>query len=105
MAVLADLIKDANKASDEAQKEDALAALLGAGSILGILQLKPNEWFKSDNDDDVDLKSHIDALVKERAEVRAAKNWARADEIRDELAKLKVIVKDGPEGSVWRFGE
>jgi cysteinyl-tRNA synthetase len=105
LAVLAELVKDANKASDEAQKHLALAHLLGFGKMLGVLQLTPSQWFKTDGDIDSDLKTRIDNLVKERTEVRAAKNWARADEIRDELANLKVVVKDGPEGSIWRFVE
>ena len=37
-------------------------------------------------------------LAAERTEVRAAKNWARADEIRDELKALGYVIEDSPEG-------
>lgn len=103
LAVLAELIKDANKAQDDETKANAMAKILGAGQILGILKLHPNQWFKNANDDNKELSSHINELIKERADVRLAKNWARADEIRDELARLKVVVKDGAEGTSWRF--
>lgn len=104
LAELANLIRTANKAQTPTEKQQALAQLLGAGKMLGILELNPSLWFGaqiSQKDDDVTPR--IEALVKERLEVRAAKNWARADEIRNELAALNVEVKDGPEGSVWRF--
>ena len=36
--------------------------------------------------------------IEKRTEVRKAKNWARADQIRDELAELGYVVKDTPQG-------
>jgi len=44
----------------------------------------------------------IVALVKAREEARRTKNWAEADRIRDELAAMGVILKDTPEGTVWK---
>jgi cysteinyl-tRNA synthetase len=44
----------------------------------------------------------IDALVAERTAARAGKNWARADEIRDELAAEGIIIEDTAQGTVWR---
>lgn len=103
LAALSELVKNANKAQSDDEKQNALEELLGAGQMLGILRFSPKEWFKNEKDDNDELSAHIDALVKERAEVRIAKNWSRADEIRDELARLKVVVKDGADGSTWRF--
>lgn len=103
LAVLSELIKNTNKAIDENDKKTAIAYLLGAGQILGILRLHPKEWFKNINDDNDELSEYINSLIKERAEVRIAKNFARADEIRDELSRLKVVVKDGADGTSWRF--
>ena len=45
-----------------------------------------------------EIPQKVKDLVAERTEVRKAKNWARADEIRDELASLGYIVKDTPQG-------
>jgi cysteinyl-tRNA synthetase len=45
----------------------------------------------------------IDLLVETRSELRAAKQWALADELRERLADLGVIIEDTREGSTWRF--
>jgi cysteinyl-tRNA synthetase len=44
----------------------------------------------------------IDLLIKMRAEARAQKNYAESDRIRNELARLGVILEDGPRGTSWR---
>jgi cysteinyl-tRNA synthetase len=41
------------------------------------------------------------ALIDARGEARAAKEWQKADEIRDQLSALGILVKDGPEGMTW----
>jgi cysteinyl-tRNA synthetase len=52
----------------------------------------------SSNDDE------IEALIAQRKEARATKNWARSDEIRNRLSELGVVVKDNPDGSVtWSY--
>ena len=48
--------------------------------------------------------AEVEALVAERAGAKAAKNFARADEIRGALKARGVILEDGPGGTVWRYG-
>ncbi len=43
----------------------------------------------------------IQALVDERLDARKSKNWKRADEIRDELARLGIAIKDSATGTTW----
>lgn len=51
------------------------------------------------------LPAEVEELVAVRAEARAAKDWARADEARDKLAELGYVVKDTPQGpQVERIG-
>ena len=45
----------------------------------------------------------IALLVEVRKEMRAAKQWALADSIRDRLAKLGVALEDGPQGTTWKY--
>jgi cysteinyl-tRNA synthetase len=52
----------------------------------------------------VDPIAEIDALVAERTAARAEKNWARADEIRDELAARGIVIEDTSGGTIWRRG-
>src|SRR5690606_13157250 len=46
----------------------------------------------------------IEKLIAERAEAKTAKNWARADEIRDQFKAAGIVLKDNPDGSVsWSY--
>lgn len=48
------------------------------------------------------LDEQIEQLIVERTEARAAKNWARADEIRDLLNEMNIVLEDTPQGIRWR---
>jgi len=48
------------------------------------------------------LDEEIDALIAERTEARRNRNYARADEIRDQLAKQGILLEDTPQGVRWR---
>ena len=47
-------------------------------------------------------EEEVERLIEERAQARKEKNWARADEIRDKLAEMSILVEDKPEGTRWR---
>jgi len=51
-----------------------------------------------------EIDHELDALVRERDEARAAKDWKRADEIRNLLKDRGVTIEDSPQGSRWRRG-
>ena len=44
----------------------------------------------------------IEALLAEREAARAAKNWGRADEIRDELKEKGIVIEDSSTGTRWK---
>ena len=50
------------------------------------------------------LDALVRAVLDERAAAREAKDWARADELRDRLAAAGVTVADGRDGATWRVG-
>jgi cysteinyl-tRNA synthetase len=76
------------------------AELQAMANILGLLQQSPEEWFKGAvNDDNFAIQAQID----ERIVAKQAKNWAKADEIRKNLAEKGVLLEDKPDGTTdWR---
>lgn len=85
----------------------AIAAGLGRlRAMLDVLGLDPlsSTWSTAAGGSDVEHQA-LDALVRSqltaRAAARAAKDWARADEIRDLLAAAGIRVEDGPDGARW----
>ena len=77
--------------------------LLASARLLGFLQADPEAWFQGAADPA--LKARVEALLSERTAARAARDWAKADEIRDKLNALNVEVMDGPAGVTWRIKE
>jgi cysteinyl-tRNA synthetase len=77
---------------------DAASGLRAAGSVLGILQQAPDAWFRGGTDD----AAEIEAAIAERLAARKAKDFARADAIRAELAAKGILLEDGPKGTTWR---
>ncbi|MBK8068509.1 MAG: cysteine--tRNA ligase [Rhodanobacteraceae bacterium] len=102
LAVLSELARDAQKAEGPQAKALAKARLLDAGGWLGLLQQDPQAWFQGGSAS-VDV-ARIEALMAERAEVRKAKNFARSDEIRNELTAMGVVIEDTPQGARWKLG-
>ncbi|AZR34789.1 cysteine--tRNA ligase [Xanthomonas vasicola] len=76
------------------------AKLLGAGMALGLLQQDPAAWFARGTDADDDAR--ITALVEERNAAKKAKDFARADAIRKQLADQGIVLEDTPQGVRWK---
>jgi cysteinyl-tRNA synthetase len=76
------------------------------GAVLGILGSPPATWLERRRDRLVRQRGldreRIEALLAERGAARKAKDFARADAIRDELLGLGVELRDGPTGTLWK---
>ncbi len=101
MAEFFALARSLNKADDDAEKRRLAAQMYAAGDLMGLLQSDPEEWFAGDVEGDMP-GDEVEALIGERNAARAAKDFARADEIRDRLAAAGVAIEDGPDGTTWR---
>ena len=100
IAELNALVRDV-AAKDDGGKKMIKSQLLAAGNILGILQQDPAVWLGYGVQDGVDA-SAIEALLQERKDSKAAKNFARADEIRKALSEMGIEIEDTPAGTKWR---
>ncbi|GGE21125.1 cysteine--tRNA ligase [Marinithermofilum abyssi] len=98
ISVLFDGVKFANDwvAKDVVSKQSLERILqwfrVFGSDILGLMELEPEEI----------LDSEIEALIEERIQARKERNFARADEIRDRLQEMGIILEDTPQGTRWR---
>jgi cysteinyl-tRNA synthetase len=75
------------------------------GGIIGLLQSDAEDYLKSRTGQDLGLSdTAIDELIEQRLQARAARDWASADRIRDELTAAGIVIEDGAEGTRWRRG-
>ena len=94
----------ASKALNKAAPQDRprlKGILLANAEILGVLQCDPEEWFTSGRDSGLDAAA-VEALINDRLEARANRDFDRADQIRDELVTAGIVLEDGSEGTTWR---
>ena len=96
------LTRALNRATDEAERLELAASLLAAGDVMGLIQEDPEEWFAGQSGADVLSADAIEALLQEREEARARRDFAAADAIRDQLGAAGVSIEDGAEGTRWR---
>jgi cysteinyl-tRNA synthetase len=90
-----------NKA-ELADKPALKAELLAAADLLGLLTVEPTAWFQNKNVSEDGLSNEeIDALVAERTQAKKDKNFARADEIRQQLTDAGIQLEDTREGTRW----
>jgi len=102
LPVVFEVAKELNRVKEsDSEKAGHLAFVLRSlGEILGIAQQAPEAFLQGgQNDDEV---AEIEALIVKRNDARASKNWAAADEARDALNALGVILEDSAGKTTWR---
>ena len=99
IGVLFDLVRYINKSvlTSAPEKESVEAAIKVFDELTGVLGIVYNEKADEENGDDAE----IEALIEERTNARKEKNWARADEIRNKLTEMGIVLEDTPQGVKW----
>jgi cysteinyl-tRNA synthetase len=100
---------------DEGLRHSSLANLLVSagdnfrrfGNILGLFQCQPRDYFEDQRRREMSQlrieEDQINRMIGERHEARRQRDWKRADEIRESLASMGIVVEDGPNGTTWRM--
>ncbi|NNG42354.1 cysteine--tRNA ligase [Pseudoalteromonas sp. NEC-BIFX-2020_002] len=102
LPVLFELAKELNRVKDSetAQAGQLAFVLRSLGEVLGVAQQTPEAFLQgAQADDEV---AQIEALIVKRNDARASKDWAAADEARDALNALGVILEDSAGKTTWR---
>ncbi len=106
LAVIHETVRAGNTALDEGDLEDAADAarlVVAMTDVLGVNPLDPT-WSGGDGANE-DAMAALDSLVRDRvaarAKARAARDWATADAIRDELTEAGIAVEDTAAGARW----
>ncbi|MCP4211016.1 MAG: cysteine--tRNA ligase, partial [Halieaceae bacterium] len=90
--------------SQEDEKASLKSRLLAAGNLLGILQQAPRDWLQDGVSDEAISAETIEGLIEERKAAKLAKDYGRADQIREDLLEQGVVLEDSQEGTRWRRG-
>jgi cysteinyl-tRNA synthetase len=99
VASLFELASEINRSNSTALRRQ----LRALGGLLGLLGRESEQFLQGGTERVGELSDpHIAALISERNEARRAKNFRRADEIRDDLLHKGVALEDGPQGTTWR---
>ena len=100
LAAVFDMVRDLNSVvSPKIPKkliEQAYGLLDELADVLGILR---KDTMRRELDDEIKM------LIEKRQQARKEKNWALADQIRDELKERGIILEDTPQGVRWFFKE
>ena len=87
--------------ADEDLVRTLAGELLADGELIGLLTLDPETWFKGAEQDD---DARIEQMVQERDQARKDRDFRRADELRDQLTDMGIVLEDGAGATRWRRG-
>ena len=104
LAVMDSFIAQSNEKLDKNPKDKALKKEIAANiatlaKIIGIGGKDPFSYFQQGIDEETRQK--IEELIQQRSEAKKAKDFAKADAIRQELLDMGIALMDTPQGTLW----
>jgi cysteinyl-tRNA synthetase len=78
--------------------------LSASGRLVGLFQDNLSSWLQRKHEGfSPSVRQQVDDLIAARTAARKSKNFAESDRIRDELARMGVVLKDTKEGTTWEI--
>ncbi|MFW5958050.1 MAG: cysteine--tRNA ligase [Desulfosalsimonas sp.] len=118
IGIMFEAVRILNRAMDEKglsevmrdpRETGRIADLLRIGRVLGIMVEDPHSYFEKQKEAVLEAggidRDWIEGKIRERAEARKAKDFARADAIRDELSRYNIVLEDRQDGTIWKHGD
>ena len=107
LAEIHNTVRAGNKAFADGDTSTARTLGASVGAMASVLGIDPGEWTATTSGDSGAAEAALDVLVKaeleRRAQARADKDWATADEVRDRLAAAGIDVTDTADGATWEL--
>lgn len=102
-SVLFEMAHEINRVrdGDKITAASLAAELISLAAMLGLLQRSADEFLQAGASDGVSA-DEIDAMIAQRNQARANKDFAKADQIRQTLTGMGIVLEDGPTGTIWR---
>ena len=106
VAAVHNTVREGNAALDDGNDEATRRAASSVRAMMGVLGLDPlaPEWAESASTETPArqaLGDLVEGMLAERQEARAARDFARADAVRDRLLRAGISVEDTPDGPMW----
>lgn len=97
------LAKEMHGVNGEA-KAQLHSQLMGLAGLMGLLQQNPEQWFKQARGGDAESisEAEIEAAIARRQQAKADKDYAGADQVREDLLAQGIVLEDSREGTTWR---
>jgi cysteinyl-tRNA synthetase len=97
IARLHELVHMVNRSPEPREKEEWQTKLYQSGQLLGFFLSSCEAWFQGGID-----PAEIEQLIEQRNQARLAKDFAKADRIRQQLLEQNIVLEDSPQGTTWR---
>jgi cysteinyl-tRNA synthetase len=110
IGVLFDAVRHLNRALDNDAENLGIyySDIIRIGGILGVFCLDPGQYFSMKKKSVLEEKEvdeqWVEKKIHERTTARKEGNYSLADQIRDELSSMNIILEDSPDGTKWKFG-
>ena len=108
LAVLHETVRQGNTALDAGDRDAALRAFADVAVMTGVLGIDPldPQWTTTDASAEASaLDALVQTMIAQRADARAAKDWAAADRIRDAIAAAGIALEDSADGTHWSIAD
>ncbi|MBX7147390.1 MAG: cysteine--tRNA ligase, partial [Alphaproteobacteria bacterium] len=101
---LHEMVTQLNKENNLTKKSELKNKILYSSNLMGLLHQDPNVWFQQSDGVKKNALSaeKIEAKIAERNQARLAKDFAKADLIRQELLSSNIILEDKGTMTTWR---